>query len=99
MNGKNERYKKRTPLAICEGRFDGISRAQRMTINCFLPNITAKEVVQIYIEDESCSCERLYKELNVIKKVSFKVGKTKIVSLNLDSDVFAFYNKFLKSVH
>ena len=65
----------------------------------FFTKLTVKEVVQIYIEDESCSCERPYKELNVIKKVSFKVGKTKIVSLNLDSDVFAFYNKFLKSVH
>ena len=55
----------------------------------------AKEVSQIYIRDNLCSSSRPEKELKGFDKTLIKAGETKLITVNLDKDAFAYYNESL----
>lgn len=51
------------------------------------------EVVQLYIRDLYSSATRPVKELKAYERVFIKAGETKMVSFELTSESFAFYNR------
>ena len=52
----------------------------------------ASEVVQVYVGEENPSVPRPVKELKAFKKVALKAGESKVLTLNLGKDAFAFYD-------
>lgn len=54
--------------------------------------VTGKEVVQLYVSDQTGSAVRPTKELKGFEKVELKPGETKTVEMTLDQRSFAWYN-------
>lgn len=59
-------------------------------------NVAGKEVVQLYIRDNTRACRRPDKELKGYEKVTLEPGETKTVTMTLDHRSFAWYNTDLK---
>lgn len=55
-----------------------------------------KEIVQLYVRDNSGACIRPDKELKGYEKVSLEPGETKTVTMTLNHRSFAWYNTDLK---
>ena len=54
--------------------------------------MTAKEVIQIYVSDPESRIEQPVKELAGFEKVELKPGQTKTVSIALDQNGFKYYD-------
>ena len=54
--------------------------------------MTGAEVVQCYVSDPECSVDRPVKELKGFAKVFLAPGESKIVTMELDENAFAFYD-------
>ena len=59
-------------------------------------NVAGKEIVQLYIRDNTRACRRPDKELKGYEKVALEPGETKTVTMMLDYRSFAWYNTDLK---
>ena len=59
-------------------------------------NVAGKEIVQLYIRDNTRACRRPDKELKGYEKVALEPGETKTVTMTLDYRSFAWYNTDLK---
>lgn len=59
-------------------------------------NVAGKEVVQLYIRDNTRACRRPDKELKGYEKVTLEPGETKTVTMTLDHRSFVWYNTDLK---
>lgn len=59
-------------------------------------HIAGKEIVQLYIRDNSGACRRPDKELKGYEKVNLEPGETKTVIMTLNKRSFAWYNNDLK---
>lgn len=55
-----------------------------------------KEVVQLYVKDQTNTAIRPEKELKGFCKVALEAGETKTVSMKLDERSFSYYNESLK---
>lgn len=55
-------------------------------------DVAGKEVVQIYVKDNTGVCSRPVKELKGFEKVYLEPGETKTVTICLDSRSFAWYS-------
>lgn len=72
-----------------------ISGDQSLTITIPVSNtgsVEGKEVVQLYIGDESASVLRPLKELKGFEKISLKPGEEKAVTFNVKPDDLKFYD-------
>ncbi len=58
--------------------------------------VAGKEIVQLYVRDNSGACMRPDKELKGYEKVALEPGETKTVTMTLDHRSFAWYNTDLK---
>lgn len=58
--------------------------------------VAGKEIIQLYVRDNSGACMRPDKELKGYEKVSLEPGETKTVTMTLDHRSFAWYNVDLK---
>lgn len=58
--------------------------------------VAGKEIVQLYVRDDTHACMRPDKELKGYEKVSLEPGETKTVTMTLDHRSFAWYNTDLK---
>jgi len=54
--------------------------------------VAGKEIVQVYVHDQTATLARPQKELKGFAKVSLQPGETKTVSVRLDFRAFAFYH-------
>ncbi len=54
--------------------------------------LAGKEIVQVYVHDQTSTLSRPQKELKGFAKVSLQPGETKTVSIQLDFRAFAFYH-------
>lgn len=59
-------------------------------------NVSGKEIVQLYIRDNTGACRRPDKELKGYQKIDLEPGETKTVSILLDYRSFAWYQTDLK---
>ena len=59
-------------------------------------NVAGKEIIQLYIRDNTRACRRPDKELKGYEKVALEPGETKTVTMTLDHRSFAWYNTDLK---
>ena len=59
-------------------------------------NVAGKEIIQLYIRDNTRACRRPDKELKGYEKVALEPGETKTVTMMLDYRSFAWYNTDLK---
>lgn len=59
-------------------------------------NVPGKEIVQLYVRDNSGACRRPDKELKGYEKVALEPGETKTVTMTLDHRSFAWYNTDMK---
>ncbi|RKR80778.1 beta-glucosidase [Mucilaginibacter gracilis] len=55
-------------------------------------NTAGAEVVQLYVRQQKPSVERPDKELKAFDKVFLKAGESKVITLKLNSDAFAYYD-------
>lgn len=55
-----------------------------------------KEVVQLYVKDQTNTAIRPEKELKGFYKVALEAGETKTVSMKLDERSFSYYNETIK---
>jgi hypothetical protein len=60
-------------------------------------NVAGAEASQIYVHQVSCKVPRPYKELKAFEKVFLSPGKTKTISVQLDSSSVAYYKEKLKA--
>ena len=58
----------------------------------------AKEAVQFYIRDVKGSCVRPVKELKGFEKIELDVGKSKVVSFEINEEMLKYWNKELNFV-
>ena len=56
-------------------------------------NVDGEEVVQLYINDQISSFTRPVKELKGYKRVAIKAGETKAVTITINAESLAFYDK------
>lgn len=54
--------------------------------------VTAKEIVEVYVSKADSSIWRASKELKGFKKIELKPGEKKTVEIKLDKDAFRYYN-------
>ena len=72
-----------------------VSADDELTVSVNITNtgkVEGKEVVQLYVSDKQCSCQRPIRELKGFEKVSLKPNETKKVVFKLDKRAFAFYS-------
>ena len=72
-----------------------VSTDDELTVSVNITNtgkVEGKEVVQLYVSDKQCSCQRPIRELKGFEKVSLKPNETKKVVFKLDKRAFAFYS-------
>lgn len=58
--------------------------------------VRGKEIVQLYVRDNTGACRRPDKELKGFEKISLEPGETKTVTMTLDHRSFAWYHTDLK---
>lgn len=58
--------------------------------------VRGKEIVQLYVRDNTGACRRPDKELKGFEKISLEPGETKTVIMTLDHRSFAWYHTDLK---
>jgi len=61
-------------------------------------DISADEVIQVYVRDDIATITRPVIELKAFKRVSFEPGETKTVTLSLPATAFQFWNRDMKQV-
>nr|WP_330388003.1 glycoside hydrolase family 3 C-terminal domain-containing protein [Anaerobium acetethylicum] len=73
-----------------------IRESETLTVSADVTNTGAmagKEVVQLYVRDNTGAAVRPEKELKGFEAVSLQPGETKTVSMELDKRAFAWYNE------
>ena len=58
--------------------------------------VRGKEIVQLYVRDNTGACRRPDKELKGFEKISLEPGETRTVTMTLDHRSFAWYHTDLK---
>ena len=74
---------------------DSITDRDTLTVSVDITNTgkkAGKEIVQLYVADETHAVRRPLKELKGYEKVSLNPGETKTVTMTLDKRSFAWYN-------
>lgn len=76
-----------------------LTEKDTLTVSVDITNtgsVAGKEIVQLYVRDNSGACMRPDKELKGYEKVALEPGEAKTVTMTLDHRSFAWYNTDLK---
>lgn len=79
-----------------------ISKDRPIIVKCKVKNIgkyPAKEVVQLYIENNKSSVYKPHRELKRFEKIDLEVNEEKEVAFELNYDDFAYYDIYMNKYH
>lgn len=75
-----------------------IKKGNKIIVSVNVKNVSlvdGKEIVQLYIQDEVCSCVRPIKELKKHKKIFLRAGESMSVEFEVGEESLSFFNKDL----